>query len=48
MELKLVVTEWLARIPEFRLPPGYVPEITWPSATCGLPRLPLLLGPPQN
>lgn len=48
MELKLVVTEWLARIPDFRLPPGYVPEITWPSPTCSLPRLPLLLGPPQN
>lgn len=44
MELKLVVTEWLARIPDFRLAPGYVPEITWPSPTCTLPRLPLLLG----
>ncbi|WNG82459.1 cytochrome P450 [Mycobacterium sp. ITM-2016-00316] len=48
MELKLVVTEWLARIPDFRLPPGYIPEITWPSPTCSLPRLPLLLGPAQN
>jgi cytochrome P450 len=45
MELKLVVTEWLARIPDFELAPGYVPEITWPSPTCSLPRLPLLLGP---
>ncbi|MEX7469461.1 cytochrome P450 [Mycobacterium adipatum] len=44
MELKLVVTEWLARIPDFRLEPGYVPEITWPSPTCTLPRLPLVLG----
>ncbi|OAN37932.1 cytochrome P450 [Mycolicibacterium iranicum] len=43
MELKLVVTEWLARIPEFELAPGYVPEITWPSATCTLPTLPLIL-----
>jgi cytochrome P450 len=41
MELKLVVTEWLARIPDFELAPGYVPEITWPSATCSLPELPL-------
>lgn len=41
MELKLVVTEWLSRIPEFELAPGYVPEITWPSATCSLPTLPL-------
>jgi cytochrome P450 len=41
MELKLVVTEWLSRIPEFELPPGYTPEITWPSATCTLVELPL-------
>lgn len=41
MELKLVVTEWLARISEFELAPGYVPAITWPSATCSLPELPL-------
>ncbi|WP_395312217.1 cytochrome P450 [Mycobacterium sp. AMU20-3851] len=44
MELRLVVSEWLARIPEFRLVPGYIPEITWPSPTCTLPTLPLLLG----
>ena len=41
MELKLVVTEWLSRIPEFELSLGYCPEITWPSATCTLPQLPL-------
>lgn len=41
MELKLVVAEWLSRIPDFELTPGFVPEITWPSATCSLPRLPL-------
>ena len=41
MELKLVVSEWLTRIPEFELVPGYIPEITWPSATCTLPELPL-------
>jgi cytochrome P450 len=43
MELKLVVAEWLARIPEFEVPPDYTPEITWPSATCTLPALPLRL-----
>lgn len=48
MELKLVVTEWLSRIPDFELAPGYVPEITWPSPTCTLPRLPLLLGGPRS
>lgn len=44
MELKLVVAEWLDRIPDFTLAPGYVPEINWPSPTCSLPRLPLRLG----
>lgn len=44
MELKLVVSEWLGRIPDFGLAPGFVPEITWPSATCALPMLPLTLG----
>ncbi|WP_094286244.1 cytochrome P450 [Mycobacterium lehmannii] len=41
MELRLVVTEWLSRIPRFDLVPGYVPEIAWPSATCALRELPL-------
>jgi cytochrome P450 len=41
MELNLVVTEWLQRVPEFELLPGYRPEIAWPSATCTLPQLPL-------
>lgn len=41
MELRLVVTEWLARIDDFELAPGFVPEITWPSATCSLPQLPM-------
>lgn len=47
MELKLVVSQWLARIPDFEVAPGFVPEITWPSATCALPELPLRLGPPS-
>jgi cytochrome P450 len=41
MELKVVVSEWLSRIPDFELASGYAPEITWPSATCSLPELPL-------
>jgi cytochrome P450 len=43
LELKLVVSEWLTRITEFELAPGYIPEINWPSATCALPELPLRL-----
>jgi cytochrome P450 len=41
MEMNVVVTEWLCRIPDFELPDGYRPEITWPSPTCTLPQLPL-------
>jgi cytochrome P450 len=41
MEMNVVVTEWLRRIPQFELAPGYRPEITWPSPTCTLPRLPV-------
>lgn len=41
MEMNVVVTEWLKRIPDFELAPGYRPEITWPSPTSTLPRLPL-------
>jgi cytochrome P450 len=48
MELKLVVAEWLTRIPEFELAPGYTPEITWPSATCTLPELPLRFLPQRD
>ena len=41
MEIRLVVSEWLSRITEFELAPGFTPEITWPSATCTLPELPI-------
>ncbi len=41
MEMNVVVTEWLSRIPHFELAPGYRPEITWPSPTNTLPQLPL-------
>ncbi len=41
MEMNVVVTEWLRRIPDFELAHGYRPEIIWPSPTCTLPLLPL-------
>jgi cytochrome P450 len=41
MEMNVVVTEWLRRIPDFELSPGFQPEIIWPSPTSTLPRLPL-------
>jgi cytochrome P450 len=44
MELNLVVSEWLRRIPTFELAPGYRAEIIWPSATFSVAALPLRLG----
>jgi cytochrome P450 len=41
MEMNVVVTEWLRRIPHFELSHGYRPEIIWPSPTSTLARLPL-------
>lgn len=48
MEMNVVVTEWLRRIPHFELSPGHRPEITWPSPTCTLPRLPLRILAPDR
>jgi cytochrome P450 len=43
MEIRVALTEWLARIPEFRLDPGA--PVTWSEGTVRGPRgLPLLLG----
>ncbi|WP_203802987.1 cytochrome P450 [Mycobacterium heckeshornense] len=41
MELALIVTEWLRRVPEFELAPGYAPEIVFPAQTFKLAALPL-------
>jgi cytochrome P450 len=43
MELNLVLAEWLRRIPDFELAPGYRPVVSWPAATLSLSTLPLLL-----
>jgi len=44
MELTVIVGEWLKRIPEFELVPGYEPEICFPSKTFALRELPLRFG----
>jgi cytochrome P450 len=44
MELTVIVGEWLKRIPEFKLAPGYTPEIKFPSKTFALTSLPLQFG----
>jgi len=41
MELNLVIDEWLRRIPEFELEPGFTPRIAWPANTHSLTSLPL-------
>ncbi|RAV02835.1 cytochrome P450 [Mycolicibacter senuensis] len=41
MELNLIITEWLRRVPEFELARGYTPEIVFPAQTFALDTLPL-------
>ncbi|EUA23192.1 putative cytochrome P450 [Mycobacterium xenopi 4042] len=41
MELNLVVNEWLRRIPEFEVEPGFTPKIKYPANTFSLTSLPL-------
>jgi len=41
IELTVIVGEWLKQIPDFELPPGYTPEINFPSKTFALKKLPL-------
>ena len=46
-ELRLVVEEFLAVIPEFDIQEGFEPRITWPSGTFHLESLPITF-PPVN
>ncbi|NTY58770.1 cytochrome P450 [Mycolicibacterium sphagni] len=48
MELRLVLTEWLRRIPDFDVAPGFDPLIEWPAPALALPKLPLVFGSAQN
>jgi cytochrome P450 len=41
IELTVIVAEWLKQIPDFEPPPGYSPEIKFPSKTFALRELPL-------
>jgi cytochrome P450 len=44
MELKLILGEWLRRIPEFSVETGYEPQIVFPAQTFAFARVPLKLG----
>jgi cytochrome P450 len=44
IELTVIVDEWLKQIPDFELPPGYTPDIKFPSKTFALKSLPLSWG----
>lgn len=44
LELKLILGEWLQRVPEFFVEAGYEPQIIFPAQTFALERLPLKLG----
>ncbi|MCV7176100.1 cytochrome P450 [Mycolicibacterium sphagni] len=44
MELRLVLTEWLSRIPDFEVAPGFDPLVEWPAPSLALPKLPLVFG----
>ncbi len=44
IELNIIVDEWLRQIPDFELPPGYTPEIKFPSKSFALKSLPLSWG----
>ena len=44
IELTIIVGEWLKQIPDFELPPGYMPDIAFPSKTFALKELPLNWG----
>jgi len=46
MELRFVLTEWLRRIPEFEIAPGFEPLVEWPSPSLGLSELPLVFPRP--
>ena len=44
LELRVALREWHARIPDYRVPPGFQPALT--ASIRSLAALPLQLGPP--
>jgi cytochrome P450 len=48
MELRLLLTAWLARIPEFELAPGAEPRISYPATTYSFDSVPLVYDAPPT
>jgi cytochrome P450 len=46
MELTLITNEWLRRVPDFQVEPGFTPHIVFPANTFALERLPLAFSGP--
>ena len=44
MEMRVAFEEWHRRIPEYQLPPGFIPRVTWPAGLVGIDGLPLVFG----
>jgi cytochrome P450 len=40
-ELRLVLEEWLVRVPDFSFAPGFVPRMKWPISLLGFDELEL-------
>ncbi|MDT5226160.1 MAG: hypothetical protein QOG19_3567, partial [Mycobacterium sp.] len=45
LELRLILEEWHARIPEYTLADGKEPQMPWPTGTMGLKSVPLTFTP---
>jgi cytochrome P450 len=45
LELRLILEEWHARIPEYTLADGKQPQMPWPTGTMGLQSVPLTIKP---
>lgn len=45
MEMREVLAEWHRRIPEYRLAPGTIPRVAWPTGLVGIDCLPLVFPP---
>jgi cytochrome P450 len=48
MEMRVALTEWHRRVPEYQLAPGVTPRVRWPAGTVGIDSLPLVWSTPPD